>query len=63
MLGDAADCGRRESEIVDRRLGQLRGRQHGSVELGRKRSGRCDGNRLEPLAAVLECADECDLGS
>ena len=63
LLGDAAHGGRRSSQVVERRVRELRRRQHGPVELGRERPWRCDGDRLEPLAAVVECPDERDLGA
>ena len=62
-LGDATHRGGRAGEVVERRVRELRRRQHGSVELGRERARRGDGNRLEPLAAVVERANERDLGA
>ena len=62
VLADAAHRGGCAGKVVEGRFRQFRRRQHGSVELGRERPRRGDGNRLEPFAAVVERPDERDLG-
>ena len=55
-LADSAHRGGCARKIVEGRFRQLRRRQHGSVELGLERLRRRDGNRLQPLAALVERA-------
>ena len=63
VLADAAHRGGGAGKVVERLLRELGRRQHGSVELGRERRRRRDGDRLEPFAAVVERPDERDLGA
>ena len=63
VLADTAHRGGSQGKVVERRVRELRRRQHRPVKLGRERAGRRDGNRLEPLAADVERPDERDLGA
>ncbi len=63
VLADTAHRGGSQGKVVERRVRELRRRQHRPVKLGRERTGRRDGNRLEPLAADVERPDERDLGA
>ena len=62
-LRDPAHRGGGLGELDERRGGEILHGQDGPFQFGRERLGRRDGHGLEPLAALVESANERDLGA